>query len=176
MSRRAGARIIETSTQDGEVMGAAQAAPSLNPLRLAQTAVAAIARLMSESVGADFSHGAVAVGALAPGLGAGPLAGASEERLLQLVPLGPDGGTAAAEELIAQLSEAGLDVVASAPRHRREEIDDALREAGILLELLADPVAALRAHEPTYRLLVGVWLRNPGELTDLRVTTITPLE
>jgi purine catabolism regulator len=34
----------------------------------------------------------------------------------------------------------------------------------------------LKAHEETYRLLVGVLVRNPDELLQLRKSTIAPLE
>lgn len=178
------ARTFDHSASDG-VRGAAQAAPRLTPLRLAASAVAAIAELMRESVGADFSHGVVAVGALLPGDqhlpapqlgGSAMLADGDERRALYLVPLGVDADTTQAESLVAQLCERGLEAIASAPRRSDTEIDAALHEVSILVELLAVPDAALRAHEQTYRLLIGVLLRDPQELAQLRDSTIAPLQ
>ncbi|HET6864376.1 MAG TPA: helix-turn-helix domain-containing protein [Solirubrobacteraceae bacterium] len=45
----------------------------------------------------------------------------------------------------------------------------------LLAELLAVPDAAVAGHEDTYRLLIGVLLRDPGELEQLRASTIAPL-
>jgi hypothetical protein len=179
------AHAFDHSADDGEVRGAAQAAPRLTPLRLAATAVAAIAELMRESVGADFSNGAIAVGALLPSgaelpvrqlSGGGLLADGDDRRVLYLVPLGPDGDATLAESLMSQLREAGLETIASAPRHTAEEVDAALQEAAILLALLAEPDACLRAHEQTYRLLIGVLLRDPGEVGQLRDSTVATLQ
>ena len=180
------ARSLKTSTRDSEARGAAKAAPLLNPLRLAETAVAAIADLMRESAGADFSGGAIAIGAIVPvdhafiadrrAAGTGLLADANAERLLYVVPLDGDAGTSRSEELVDYLTAAGLDPIASAPRQSKAAVEDALREAGILVELLADPKATLRAHEPTYRLLISVLLREPEEVLRLRTSTIAPIE
>jgi PucR family transcriptional regulator, purine catabolism regulatory protein len=46
-----------------------------------------------------------------------------------------------------------------------------LREAELLREL----GPAVNGHEQTYRLLVGVLLRDPGELEGLRAETVSPL-
>ncbi len=48
----------------------------------------------------------------------------------------------------------------------------ALREA----ELMAELGPAVNGQEETYRLLVGVLVRDPGELEQLRVQTISPLQ
>jgi purine catabolism regulator len=50
-----------------------------------------------------------------------------------------------------------------------------MREAMLLAELLAVPDATVAGHEDTYRLLIGVLLRDPGELEQLRASTIAPL-
>jgi PucR C-terminal helix-turn-helix domain len=136
--------------------------------------------------------GSAAPGSAAPGgaaLGTGRLdldaladtallADVGDERLLGLVPLAAgDGGTdGAAGLLVAQLHEAGLPAIASGPRRGAGGLQDALQEAAVLLELLVDGEAMLRAHEETYRLLVGVLLHNPDELQALRASTIAPLE
>ena len=45
----------------------------------------------------------------------------------------------------------------------------------LLAELALAPEAALAGQEETYRLLIGVLLRDPDELEQLRARTITPL-
>jgi DNA-binding PucR family transcriptional regulator len=69
-----------------------------------------------------------------------------------------------------------MEAIASAPRRSADDLDDAVHEAGVLLELLAEPYACLRAHEPTYRLLLGVLLHDPDELAQLRESTIAALK
>jgi hypothetical protein len=154
-------------------------------MRLAETAVAAIAELLRENVGTDFSHGVIAVGAILPAghdfnltqLSAGGLlAEGDERRLIYLVPLGADADTTLADALLARLAGAGMEAIASAPRRSADDLDDAVHEAGVLLELLAEPYACLRAHEPTYRLLLGVLLHDPDELAQLRESTIAALK
>jgi len=123
-------------------------------MRLAETAVAAIAELLRENVGTDFSHGVIAVGAILPAghdfnltqLSAGGLlAEGDERRLIYLVPLGADADTTLADALLARLAGAGMEAIASAPRRSADDLDDAVHEAGVLLELLAEPYACLRA-------------------------------
>jgi len=180
------ARALSNGADDGEERGATtQVAPRLTPMRLAETAVAAIAELLRENVGTDFSHGVIAVGAILPAghdfnltqLSAGGLlAEGHERRLIYLVPLGADADTTLADALLARLAGAGMEAIASAPRRSADDLDDAVHEAGVLLELLAEPYACLRAHEPTYRLLLGVLLHDPDELAQLRESTIAALE
>ena len=45
----------------------------------------------------------------------------------------------------------------------------------LLASLAAVPEAAVAGQEDTYRLLIGVLLRDPGELEQLRASTIAPL-
>jgi len=181
------AHTLEDGGHEGDARGTAQAVPPHpSPLGLAETAVAAIADLMRESAGADFSGGAVAIGAIVPAdhafapeqpdAGNGLLADASAERLMYLVPLDGDDQNSRVQEVLDHLRDAGLKAIASAPRHSSKDVDEALHEAAVLVELLADPEVILPAHEQTYRLLVGVLLRNPDELRELRTTTIAPLE
>ncbi len=179
------AHASQHGADDWQRRGATESAPRLTPLRLAQTAVAAIAELIAGSVGADFSNGAVAIGALlAPGesfdtrqqVTGGVLVHADAAHLLYLVALTADGESEPAAALLARLREAGLEAVSSAPRRSAAEVELALREATILLRLLADPKATLHAHEPTYRLLIGVLLRDRGELISLRDSTVAALE
>jgi hypothetical protein len=181
------ARALSDGTDHGETRGATTqvVAPRLTPMLLAETAVAAIAAMLRENVGTDFSHGVIAVAAITPAgddfnlaqLSAGGLlVEGDERRLIYLVPLGADADTSVADHLLARLAAAGIEAIASAPRRNADEVHDAVHEAGVLLELLAEPYACLRAHEPTYRLLLGVLLHDPGELARLRESTIAPLE
>lgn len=181
------ARALSNGADDGEKGGATTqvVAPLLTPMLLAETAVAAIVELLRENVGTDFSHGVIAVGAI-PSAGhdfnlvklsaGGLLAEGDERRLIYLVPLGADASTTLADDLLTRLTGAGLEAIASAPRRSADDLNDAVHEAGILLELLAEPYAGLRAHEPTYRLLLGVLLHDPEEVAQLRTSTIAPLE
>jgi hypothetical protein len=80
-----------------------------------------------------------------------------------------------AAELASRLRDAGWLVGVSAPRRQPELLGDAVREAMLLAELSAVPEAAVAGQEDTYRLLIGVLLRDPGELEQLRASTIAPL-
>ena len=104
------------------------------------------------------------------------LADVGHGRLLGLVSLSGEPGRADYPEVLEQLGLARGRVARSAARRDPAALHDALREAGILLELLIDERAMLPAHEETYRLLVGVMIRNPDELTLLRSSTIAELE
>jgi hypothetical protein len=139
----------------------------------------------AQRLGYDFSHGALAVGAALQKAGAvelGPaaaialLADVGDQRLLGLLPLSGEGGDETTEALLTQLRASGLPLVAATPRRSPAELQDALREADMLLELALDERAALSAHEETYRLLVGVLTHSPEELRTLHSGTIAPLE
>jgi hypothetical protein len=93
---------------------------------------------------------------LGPGRMAGVLAGASSDD---------------ADELIAALTDRGLAAGRSSPRRDPADLHEALREA----ELMAELAASAAGHEETYRLLVGVLLRDPEEVELLRSRTISPL-
>ena len=62
------ARALSNGADDGGTRGATTqvVAPRLTPMLLAETAVAAIAELLRENVGTDFSHGVIAIGAILP--------------------------------------------------------------------------------------------------------------
>jgi sugar diacid utilization regulator len=135
-------------------------------------------------LGYDFSGGLLAIGAalderhhvdVDAAAALGLVAEVGERRLLGLVPLGEEAGESGASALLSQLQAAGLPAIASAPRRGPDGIKDALQEAAVLLELLIDD-SNLKAHEDTYRLLVGVLARSPDELAQLRDRTIAPIE
>jgi sugar diacid utilization regulator len=139
-------------------------------------------------LGYDLSQGALAISAaldanksfdLETAAAAALLADVGDQRLLGLVPIAVDGGDSGAggaEALLAQLRDAGLPAIAAGPRRGPGGLQDALQEAAVLLELVVDDDAMLKAHEETYRLLVGVLIHNPDELLALRTNTVAPLE
>lgn len=138
----------------------------------------------AQRLGCDLSHGVLAFAASlrhARGFSAasiaadGLLAELGDERLLGLAPLSPQTGAGTADAVLAELRAAGLPAVAAAPRATGESIQAALREAALLLELLLDDQLLFAAHQDTFRLLVGVMLRWPGELEALYEATIGPL-
>jgi hypothetical protein len=92
-------------------------------------------------------------------------------RLLALVPAG---ASTDAEALAAGLRAPGLGVATSALRRDPAALTEALREVELLLEL-TDAGPPRGSHDDTYRLLIGVLLRDPDELVQLRDRTISPL-
>jgi PucR C-terminal helix-turn-helix domain/GGDEF-like domain len=134
-------------------------------------------------LGFDLTAGAVAICAEnrsagstpAPGdLTAGPralIADVGAGRLCGLVPLGSPAAGDGVEALADELSDRGMQVAVSAPHRDPADLHDALREAEVLIEL----GVALAGQEETYRLLIGILLRDPGQLEDLRARTIAPL-
>ena len=70
------------------------------------------------------------------------------------------------------LRSGGLEVALSGPRRDPAALHDALREAELLLEL----GCTWPGPNQTYRLLVGILLRDPPELEQLRAQTISALE
>ena len=101
------------------------------------------------------------------------LAGGS---VIGLIPLGDERlAERQAAALAGLLREAGLEVGVSSPRRQPALLHEAVREAMLLAELAGAPDAAFAAQEETYRLLIGVRLRDPHELELLREHTISPL-
>jgi purine catabolism regulator len=105
--------------------------------------------------------------------------------MLALVPLAGERGAAAvagesaaerdASALADRLRSAGMSVGVSAQRRQPSLLHEAVREAMLMAELACAPDAALASQEETYRLLIGVLLRDPQELELLRARTISPL-
>jgi hypothetical protein len=134
-------------------------------------------------LGFDLSSGAVAICAdertagSAPALGdltAGHralIADVGAGRLCGLVPLGSPAPGDGVEALAAELTDRGMHVAVSTPHRDPASLHYALREAEVLVEL----DVALAGQEETYRLLIGILLREPGQLEDLRARTIAPL-
>ena len=69
-----------------------------------------------------------------------------------------------------------MEVAVSAPRRDPAALAEALHEAELLLELVGTPgPPRAGGQDETYRLLIGVLLRDPDELRQLRERTISPL-
>jgi len=133
-------------------------------------------------LGVDLSAGAIAIcgrgqatgevleehGALLAEVGTG--------RMVGLVTL-TDERTAErrAAALAERMSADGVAVGISSPRRQPALLHEALREAMLLAELAGAPEAAFAGQEETYRLLIGVLLRDPDEVELLRTRTISPL-
>jgi hypothetical protein len=137
----------------------------------------------ARGLGFDFSAGAVAFCAQPLSKGATPGLGelatgrralmvdVGGGRLCGLVPLGPSLPPGAAQALADELSGLGLRVALSAPQRQPASLHDALREA----ELIAELETAVAGQEETYRLLIGILLRDPDQVEELRIRTIAPL-
>ena len=137
----------------------------------------------ARGLGLELAGGAVALCArrrdAANGLQAGEisrehgalLAELSPGRLLGLAPLGDDAPAEIAELLRGQ----GMDVAVSAPRRDPAGLHEAIREAELMLELGTAADVQLANQDDTYRLLIGVLLRDPEDLATLRARTISPL-
>jgi hypothetical protein len=127
----------------------------------------AVAICAQRTAGANgFSPRAVAVehGAL--------LAETLGERVLGLSPFAAGQDAAA---IAGHLRELGMAVAVSALRRDPGTLHEAVREAELLLELAQTPGVHRAGQDETYRLLIGVLLRDPEELAQLRTTTISPL-
>ena len=138
-------------------------------------------------LGFELEGGAVAICAqsasgdnpvLAEQLAANPsalLADIGHGRVLGLLSLTSTTGTDTAETFAQALTVRGMTVALSTPRRDPATLHEALREAELLVELTAPPDAPLAGQEETYRLLIGVLLRDPDELELLRARTISQL-
>jgi PucR family transcriptional regulator, purine catabolism regulatory protein len=134
-------------------------------------------------LGVDLGGGAIAVYARGDGAVPDELAGdagvliaeLAPGQVLALVPLAREHPERAAGALADRLGAVGYEPAASAPRREPGLLREAVREARLLAELAGAPDAALAGQEETYRLLIGVLLRDPEELELLRSSTITPL-
>jgi hypothetical protein len=106
---------------------------------------------------------------------AGALVGEpSPGRIVALAPLHHHEGAAGPAQLATELRAGGLAVAVSSPRRDPAGLHDAVREALLLAELGTGPDEPAGQDE-TYRLLIGVLLRDPQELVQLRERTISPL-
>jgi purine catabolism regulator len=133
-------------------------------------------------LGVDLDGGAVAICAQRrsidatvrlPSTPSALLADLGGGRVLGLLPMsGAEDVGGGAHALAAGLSAQGMEVALSAPRRDTASLPEALREAELLVELAVCDEAGLPGQEETYRLLIGVLLRNREELEQLRAGTI----
>jgi hypothetical protein len=132
--------------------------------------------------GVDLTAGATAICVLGAaedvvdGGGEGLLAHAGHGRVVVLASLAAGSSSEhEAAALAARLRGAGFFVGVSAPRRQPALLHEAVREAMLLAELSSVPEAAVAGQEETYRLLIGVLLRDADEVERLRTATISPL-
>jgi hypothetical protein len=134
--------------------------------------------------GVELAAGAIAICGLG-GFGAGEPMDAgdafvvplSSGRVVGLVPLG-DGCELEADVLAERLRGAGWQVGVSAPRRQPALLHEAVHEAMLLASLQPadeDAAAAGPGPDETYRLLIGVLLRDAVEFELLRASTISPV-
>jgi hypothetical protein len=143
-----------------------------------------VAALVAEArrLGFDLGPGAVAICAQREAGAKGELplhpsaliAEVAGGRVLGLVPL-PASGASGAGALASELQARAMEVATSSPRRDPAALHEALREAELLVELALGPEASPAGQEETYRLLIGVLLRDPQELELLREHTIAAL-
>jgi hypothetical protein len=133
-------------------------------------------------LGVDLSMGSVALSARGAWPDGAPMAGghgvlAAELRPGRLVAVGPatPDDPAGLAGLADALRTGGMTVAMSAPRRDPALIHEAIREAELLAELSDADQWQLGGHDETYRLLIGVLLRDRGELAQLRDSTVAPL-
>ena len=136
-------------------------------------------------LGFDLSSGAVGVCARRgsePAAGEGVTGGdaaliadVGQGRYCGLVPLASPPAESGVEAIVAELLKHGFEVAVSSPRRDPELLHETLRESELLLELAGAAQAGLAGQEDTYRLLIGVMLRDDEELRRLRQQTISPL-
>jgi hypothetical protein len=127
-------------------------------------------------LGVELAAGAIAVGAVGGGYevadgGEALLAPAGPGRMVGLVPLAGSFELDAGE-LAERLRGAGWRVGVSAPRRQPAQLHEAVREAMLLASV---PDASVAGQEDTYRLLIGVLLRDRDELEQLRAATVSPI-
>jgi sugar diacid utilization regulator len=173
--------VLMRASQEGDLEGSRRAL-----LRgLAAGRAADVTTLVGQArrLGFDLGSGAVALCAQAP-----PDVAAAElpahasaliadvgcGRVLGLAPLAA-ATRGDAELLAAELAARGMTVAVSTPRRTPAVLHEAFREAELLVELASHPDASLAGQEETYRLLIGVLLRDPDELELLRERTIAPI-
>jgi hypothetical protein len=97
------------------------------------------------------------------------------DRWLAVAPIATGDASDPALELAATLRRCGMTVAVSAPRRDPALLHEAVHEARLLVELGAGPEVGPTGQDETYRLLIGVLLRDRSELELLRDRTISPL-
>jgi hypothetical protein len=129
--------------------------------------------------GVDLSAGGVALSASGDGLPTGRPPVTDDAALVgephpgHVVAVGATADALAG--LAKNLGAGGMTVAVSAPRRDPALLHEAIREAELLAALGADDGASSNGHDETYRLLIGILLRDRAELEQLRASTVSPL-
>lgn len=129
-------------------------------------------------LGVDLAAGGVALSAVGGSAEVTPPVGGDSALMAQprpgrVVAVGPaEDGLAG---LAARLRERGMSVAVSGPRRDPALLSEAIAEAELLAELTAADGGLPNGHDETYRLLIGVLLRDRAELEQLRDSTVSPL-
>jgi hypothetical protein len=176
---------LDAAAAAASVTALIREAPGADPAEVLLVELAAgapddVAGLIARArrLGVDLSSGGVALSAIGgsppmkPPFDGGAVLMAEPRRGL-VVAVG-----AAADALAgpaAALRERGMTVAISTPRRHPALLHEAIREAELLAELCAASGSALNGHDETYRLLIGVLLRDRAELELLRDSTVSPL-
>ena len=130
-------------------------------------------------LGVDLSAGGVALSAIGGTAHAWPPANGHPALVAELRPGRLVAVCPAAEDelagLAATLRAGGMTVAVSAPRRDPALLHEAIREAELLVELGGAEDAPSNGHDETYRLLIGVLLRDRAELEQLRDSTVSAL-
>ena len=169
-------------TKDGDLDAARRALLQTLELAPPQDARAIVSEALR--LGCDLAAGATAICARwtageageLPGVSTMLLAEVSTGRVLGLVPTALAGNGHDLERLCRELKGRGMHVATSMPRRDPAALHEAIREAEVMLSLSTEPDALVSNQEETYRLLIGVLLRDPAELHALRSSTISALE
>jgi hypothetical protein len=143
----------------------------------------ALATLLAQArrLGYELGAGAVALCALLPvggvdGFPGGVLvAHADARRVVGLIPVDEAGIGSDVTSVADSLRAEGCEVALAAPRREPAKLHEAVREAAVLLELARGGAALFSEQEETYRLLIGILLRDRDELEQLRERTIAPI-
>jgi hypothetical protein len=130
-------------------------------------------------LGVDLSAGGVALSAIGATVHGWPPANGHPALVAELRPGRLVAVCPAAEDelagLAATLRAGGMTVAVSAPRRDPALLHEAIREAELLVELGGAEDAPSNRHDETYRLLIGVLLRDRAELEQLRDSTVSAL-
>jgi hypothetical protein len=172
--------LLRRESQDASEVSGEQLVEALAHGPLADEALAPLLA-QARSLGYELGAGAVALCALLPedGIDAFPArvlaARASARHVIGLIPV-DDAGTGPDVRGIADsLRAEGCEVALAAPRREPDRLHEAVREAAVLLELALGGEGLFSEQEETYRLLIGVLLRDRDELEQLRERTIAPV-
>jgi hypothetical protein len=130
-------------------------------------------------LGVDLSAGGVALSAVGGVAIRAPAANRNGVLVAELRPGRLVAVCAAADDELARLAATlrtgGMTVAVSTPRRDPSLLHEAIREAALLAELGAVDGPQPNGHDETFRLLIGILLRDRAELEQLRDSTVSRL-